>query len=142
MDQLIIKFKIRLINDPSYAAYKAIEIAKKRGFKKTRSHEIGIIVSELGTNIIKYGVEGTIEIYLIIETRGLKIIAKDKGEGISNVAFALKDNYTDSGPVFNKNGERKSESLGVGLAAIKRLSNDIAIYSTDSGSVIECIVLP
>lgn len=142
MSQPIVEFKIRENTDPMYASYKTISFVEQIGFNKKRSQEIGIIISELGTNIIKYGVEGTIEIHLLAEKNGLKIIARDNGKGIMNVAYALKDNYTDEGPVFNEDGERRSKSSGVGLAAIKRLSNDINIITTKSGSVIECIIYP
>ena len=140
MDQLIIEFKIKYNTDPVYASYKTVDISKKMGFRKTKCQEIGIIVSELGTNIIKYGVEGTITIYSTDKNHGLRIVAKDEGEGILNVAYALKDNYTDTGPIFTENGERKSKSSGLGLAAIKRLSNNIRIYTTENGSVIECTI--
>ena len=142
MSMHFMEFRIKDNTDPMYASYKVIRIVEKFGFNKKRSQEVGIIISELGTNIIKYGVEGMIEIHLLNKKNGVKIIARDKGKGILNVTYALKDNYTDSGPVFTENGERKSKSSGTGLAAIKRLSNDISISTTEEGSVIECIVYP
>lgn len=137
----IVEFKIKEKTDPAYATYKSIEIAKKLGFTKTRSQEVGIIISELGTNIIKYGVEGTIVIYITEKDNGLKISAIDNGCGILNVTFALKDNYTDQGPVY-KNGERtiRNSGSGSGLAAIKRLSNQMKIFTGENGTIVECIV--
>jgi len=142
MSEPLVEFRIKENADSMYAAYKVISIVEKFGFNKKRSQEVGIIISELGTNIIKYGVEGTIEIHLLNEKKGVKIIARDKGKGILNVTYALKDNYTDEGPVFTETGERKSKSSGTGLAAIKRLSNNVNISTTPEGSVIECIVYP
>jgi len=140
----IIEFKIKEKTDPVYASYKSIKIAEKIGFSKTKCQEVGIIISELGTNIIKYGVEGTITIYAIEENNGLKINAMDKGNGISDITLALKDNYTDQGPIYTKNGERTSRNSGSGsgsgLAAIKRLSDQLKIVSNDNGTMVECIV--
>lgn len=89
---------------------------------------IGTIVSELGTNIVKYANFGHITLEFHEDKRGLwvKVLAQDSGPGIADVGLALKDHYTTG------------KTLGLGLPGVKRMADDFSISSVpERGTRIE-----
>ncbi len=80
---------------------------------------IGTIVSELGSNIIKYAGRGQIKIAQISreDAVDVEIWAKDQGPGIVNVSLAMKDHFTTG------------NTLGLGLPGVKRMADDFMIKS-------------
>lgn len=93
---------------------------------------IGTIVSELGSNIIKYAGYGTIIVRLHEASgqRGVEILAKDDGPGIANIDLALRDSFSTG------------HSLGLGLPGVKRMSDQFTIHSApESGTLVSAIKL-
>jgi len=91
---------------------------------------IGTIVSELGSNIIKYATYGTIIASLYHEgaIQGVEILAKDDGPGIKDLDLALCDNFSTG------------QTLGLGLPGVKRMADRFSIRSTpSSGTVVSAI---
>lgn len=91
---------------------------------------VGTIVSELGSNIIKYATYGTIIANHYDEDglQGVEIIAKDDGPGIKNLDLALSDNFSTG------------QTLGLGLPGVKRMADRFYIRSTpSSGTIISAI---
>jgi serine/threonine-protein kinase RsbT len=95
-------------------------------FGRRDINRLKIVLSELGTNILKYAVKGKIIMSLVKRVDssiGMKIEAIDKGPGIFMLDKAMKDNYSTG------------KSLGLGLPGIKRLSDEFQIVSEiDSGT--------
>ncbi len=91
------------------------------GFSKISTDEILLALTEMLTNVTKYANNKarilarpwTLDERLI----GIEIIVTDQGPGIKNLSEALKDGYTTT------------KSLGLGLGAIKRLSDELEIYT-------------
>jgi anti-sigma regulatory factor (Ser/Thr protein kinase) len=113
------------IKDRSYINLikkEASKAAMEEGFSKERVGKLDIILSELISNLLKFG-KGEAELLWKMLTLngeiGIEIIAIDKGQGIHNIAQALKDGYSTAG------------TAGEGLGAIKRLSDYSEIYSQD-----------
>jgi len=94
-------------------------MAKIIGFDHNTAKMIATAVSELARNIIKYADKGKIIITPIQEDRrsGIEIICQDTGPGIPNIEQAMKDSYSSSG------------TLGLGLPGVKRMMDDLQIYS-------------
>ncbi len=96
-----------------------------RGFdaSEVRQGRINIVITELGTNIIKYAPGGMIvlRVFSCEGDAGIEILALDKGAGFADVSLALNDGYTTG------------TSPGTGLGAVKRLSDDFDIYSRPVG---------
>ncbi|KMT22000.1 ATP-binding SpoIIE family protein phosphatase [Clostridium cylindrosporum] len=94
------------------------------GFNEIEVGEISIVVNELCTNIIKHGcVEGKIKFSKInngLES-GIEIISHDKGPGIENIDEVIKDGFSSKG------------TIGGGFGAIKRLMDDMEVYSQFNG---------
>lgn len=81
---------------------------------------ISTILSELGTNIVKYAHYGrlTVECTEDRDARWVRIEAQDDGPGIKDIGLALKDHYTTG------------NSLGLGLPGVKRMADKLSINST------------
>ncbi len=93
---------------------------------------VGTIVSELGSNIIKYATYGTIIASLYDEDgqQGVEIIAKDDGPGINNIDLALRDSFSTG------------HTLGLGLPGVKRMADRFSIRSApSSGTIVSAIKL-
>src|ERR1044071_1124775 len=91
------------------------------GFNERQMAELEIVIKELGTNALKFA-RGTARLYYAcaderFEPRGIEIIYVDKGPGIEDTAMAISDGYSTTG------------SLGAGLGAVKRMSDEFYIYS-------------
>jgi len=101
-------------SDVKYAVNRSIKTAKNLGFTSRKINEIAIIVSELSRNIIKYASTGTITVNLITNCnkKGLEVIAEDYGPGIKDINLAMKEGYSSTG------------TLGMGLSAIKNMSDE------------------
>lgn len=95
------------------------KIAEGIGFDANRLAEVEIVISEITSNIIKHTPGGSILVKHIIKDKleGIEIISIDKGPGMSNALMMLKD------------GVSTTKTLGQGLGAIKRLSDNFDIYS-------------
>lgn len=94
-------------------------LAEGVGFKGHRLGELEIIIAELTSNLIKHTPKGG---YLLVRTittepQGIEIISIDGGPGMRLASEMMKD------------GKSTTKTLGQGLGAIKRLSNEFDIYS-------------
>ena len=94
--------------------------AKAIGFGAVDQARITTAISELARNIYLYARAGEVTIERISEEDkvGLRIIAADKGPGISNLKKVMEDGYSTSG------------GLGAGLPGVKRLMDTMDIQST------------
>lgn len=110
------------IDDRSYVAFVKREIHSQllaSQFTKTAVGEIDIIVSELTSNLIKHAGSGELlyRMYNVNDVSILEIISIDQGPGMADVQRMMKD------------GVSTTNTLGQGLGAIQRLSNNFHVYS-------------
>lgn len=104
--------------DVYLAMEEAEKLANEIGFDSVSSIKIKTAVSELGRNILKYAVQGRVEMsYLDKPKKGIKIQFVDNGPGIKDVNSALKDNYSSGG------------TLGLGLPGVRRMMDEFEIES-------------
>ena len=95
------------------------------------SGRVALVVTELGTNLIKHANGGELFIgpACSSSTPGIEVIALDKGRGITNVGASLSDGFSTAG------------SPGTGLGAIRRASNSFDLYSAPAaGTVLSATV--
>lgn len=99
-----------------------------KGISQVNRSMIITILSELGTNILKYATRGRLRVKFIESTRfsEIEITADDRGPGIPDVELALKDFYSTGG------------TLGLGLSGVKRMSDRFKVHSTHQGTSIVC----
>lgn len=105
----------------------AIALANTSGLDGTRAAELGIVVTELGKNLLKHAGNGD----LLIQRRSgggvdvIEVLAYDRGPGMADVTRCMADGYSTAG------------TPGNGLGAVRRLSDEFDIYSRPgSGTIV------
>lgn len=95
------------------------KLASELGFSTSEQALIATAISELARNMIQYARGGEVVMGQTQEgiTRGLTVVARDKGPGIADLLWAMGDGHSSSG------------GLGLGLPGSKRLMDDFAIES-------------
>ncbi len=115
----IISLPIDHESDIGICRRKGVALSKQMGFDNVKQGEIAILISELGTNVLKHGGgKGKIVISQIEneqKKKAIEIWCCDSGNGIPDLQNALVDGFS------------KKNSLGIGLGAITRLSDEIEI---------------
>jgi anti-sigma regulatory factor (Ser/Thr protein kinase) len=110
------------VSDPTHpgaARRAALRSAELIGMGETECGNVAIVVTEMATNVVKHAQRGK----LIVDhlryngTRGMRVLALDKGPGILDVGEALRDGHSTAG------------TAGEGLGAIRRLATQFEIYS-------------
>src|SRR5690349_13136362 len=83
------------------------------------SGRVAIVATELATNVLRHGGGGELLVQAIPGSTGMarEIIAIDRGPGMSNLQECLRDGYSSGA------------TLGTGLGAVKRLSDEFDIAS-------------
>jgi anti-sigma regulatory factor (Ser/Thr protein kinase) len=105
----------------------AVRLGQLLGLTESRVGDIGIVATELGSNLHKHAIDG---LALVRAVRrggqgGVEIVATDKGPGMVDLSRSAVDGHSTSG------------TLGIGLGAVTRLSSELDIYSRpDRGTVI------
>lgn len=77
------------------------------------------MLSELGTNLVKYADRGTIEVFRREDELGvsIQIDARDRGPGIADIGLATSDHYSTGG------------TLGLGLPSVRRMADEFEVTS-------------
>ena len=104
----------------------AQRLGKECGFDEKRLGDLGIVVTEIATNLYRHAKRGEVLLRKLEENGvlGLEALSLDRGPGIAEVSKCLEDGYSTAG------------TAGNGLGAIKRLSTAFDIYSTPQGTAL------
>ena len=131
-------FRIDHVVDTFAARRGARELATALGFDRRAATEIAIAVSELGSNIIKYGVRGRVTVEAIDDAErgvGIRIVATDHGPPFCDFATALRDGFNDRGPLDPVTFLAR-HGIGAGLGAVTRFTDTIALEPAPDGKSI------
>lgn len=118
---------------PGSVRRRAMELAEQLGLSDTRVGEIGIVATELASNLLKHAQEGAIVLRVLRDGAlgGLEIVALDRGPGMRDVSGVFEDGRSTSG------------TLGIGLGAVHRLATTYDIHSTaGSGTIVTATFWP
>jgi anti-sigma regulatory factor (Ser/Thr protein kinase) len=120
---------IRESLDVFTARRRARVLAASIGFAPAPSLEIAIVVSELGTNILKYGVRGEIRVRKTEPPSppGIEVVAEDEGPPLADIELAVRDGYGDRGPIDPERWLGRG-GIGAGLGAVIRLSDSFEYH--------------
>lgn len=105
----------------------AVELARAQGLGETDLGRAALVATELATNLVKYGKNGTVTLdsFRDAASAGLQLIAADDGPGFPDFDASRRDGHSTGG------------SLGIGLGAIMRASDLFDTYSRiDHGTAI------
>lgn len=106
-------------DEPEAARGAAAALGRRIGLSEQRTGELVLAVAEIGTNLRKHAEEGTLLLRVLrtADVAGVELLAIDSGPGIADVALALRD------------GESSTGTLGIGLGAVRRLSDAFELHS-------------
>jgi anti-sigma regulatory factor (Ser/Thr protein kinase) len=125
-----------------YAARQAVEtLAARLGFQRREQQELAIVVSELCSNIIKYGIRGSVELEPVNDRThgaGVSIVARDVGPPFRDLGMALQDGCDDRGPI-DPSVMLKRSGLGIGLGAVVRLTDGLDVQQQREGKEIRAV---
>jgi RNA polymerase sigma factor (sigma-70 family) len=95
------------------------EVAAKLGLAKVELTTLATAVSEIVRNIVRFADHGEVVVDLIEEDgrRGIRVVARDVGPGITDLTAAMQDGYSTY------------RGLGIGLPGAKRLTDEFDIAS-------------
>ncbi len=111
-----ISVPIRAEHDVVRARTLGKDMAKQLGFSEVSQTKVATAVSELARNIFQYAGTGEIRIRRIEgKRRGIEVVARDQGPGISDPALILSGQY------------RSKWGMGAGLRGTKRLVDEFEL---------------
>jgi anti-sigma regulatory factor (Ser/Thr protein kinase)/serine/threonine protein phosphatase PrpC len=101
------------------AASRARDFAASLGFAEPHCEQIALVVTELGTNLVRHAHGGMVKLSEVQDSGriGIQVETEDSGPGIPDIERAMTDGFTTGG------------SLGFGLGTVNRLMDDLEIYS-------------
>ncbi|MCP4543829.1 MAG: SpoIIE family protein phosphatase [Chloroflexi bacterium] len=113
------RVSIRHDTDVVVACQKGRTLAAQVGLSDNDQVIVTIAISEVASNIIRYANTGEIILEPVLQDdkRGIVIIARDEGPGITDVKQALQDGYSTGG------------GLGLGLSGARRLMDEFEIVT-------------
>ena len=102
------------------ARQKGRELAAASGLSTTEQTLVATAISEIARNIVVYARRGEVVLAALEDhgRRGVQVVARDEGPGISNPELAMRDGYSSS------------NSLGMGLPGARRLMDEFELSST------------
>jgi serine/threonine-protein kinase RsbT len=106
------------------------QVANLHGFSAVCTAQLVTSISELGYNLLFHSRSGgqiVVDIVKEITSYGLKLTCTDSGPGIECLEKAMSDGFSTNG------------GLGGGLPGVRRLMDDFAIRSDNTGTHIECV---
>jgi anti-sigma regulatory factor (Ser/Thr protein kinase) len=132
-------FEIADASGVAFARRGASDAAQKSALNETDSGRLALIVTEATTNILKHAQHGELLVRELSAPAqgggaqsapgGVEVLALDRGPGIADVRRAFDDGRSTAG------------TPGTGLGAIRRLSDEISIYSQPGlGTIVRAIV--
>jgi len=97
----------------------AMALASRLGFNETDRGKVGIVLSEVATNLVKHAKDGKLILQTLEQDQigGIEILALDKGPGIRNLSECMRDGFSTTG------------TPGTGLGACLRLCDLFEIHS-------------
>jgi anti-sigma regulatory factor (Ser/Thr protein kinase) len=128
-----VSYAVRQASDVGHVRRELGCIAGTVGFDETLKGRVAIIVTEMGTNLVRHAGGGEVIINTVQspESLGLEILSLDKGKGIADREKCMSDGFSTGG------------SPGTGLGAIRRLSTHFDFFShRDLGTAILSTVWP
>lgn len=127
------RYQIRESHDVFTARRAGRALATSLGFGRREAEELVIVVSELATNIVKYGIRGDITLEPMHDESlgiGIRVTARDIGPPFASLEHALKDGWSDKGPIDPLLLTRRG-GIGAGLGAVVRFSDAFEYLPAD-----------
>lgn len=104
----------------------ASSVAAEAGLSEAARSDVGIVVTELATNVLRHAGQGMLLIRQLEGAGGgIEVLCLDAGPGMRDPAACMADGYSTAG------------SMGTGLGAIRRLAHGFDLYTMpDRGTAV------
>jgi len=125
-----IAFHIGEPSEIASARRAACNLARMLGFNEIVVGQVAIVVTEAGTNIVKYARDGEILLRKAVRfdgAVGIEILALDAGPGMSFLSHSMRDGTSTAG------------TYGIGLGAMERLADQFHIYTAPRQGTVICM---
>lgn len=121
--------KLRIASEADVAGAMRVGrlLAAEAGLSVVEAQHLATAVSEVATNAWRYARGGEVELEPVEHDgrRGVRVVVRDRGPGIADVAAALSDGLSTGG------------SLGFGLPGARRLMDEFEMHSAiGAGTVV------
>lgn len=122
--------EVKKEQDTIFLRNRVKECATKTGMGLVNQTKLITAASELVRNMLRYAGNGTVQVETVSKGResGIRLVFKDNGPGIADIALSMKDGYSTG------------KSLGLGLPGAKRLVSEFDIQSTPGKGTIITII--
>lgn len=97
----------------------AARLGAELGWGEKESGRLALVVTELGTNLLRHAVRGRMLIAMRSALEDVEVVCIDDGPGITDVDRSMQDGVSTG-----------SGSPGTGLGAVRRLSTSFAMHSS------------
>jgi anti-sigma regulatory factor (Ser/Thr protein kinase) len=121
--------EVREALDVFHARRRVRELCSSVGFPRQAALELELVASELCTNILKYGVRGSLHVrHACDPDRGVfvEIVARDEGPPFHDLESALRDGCDDRGPI-DPGALTRRGGLGTGLGTVMRFTHTLTV---------------
>jgi anti-sigma regulatory factor (Ser/Thr protein kinase) len=111
------------------------QLCGRVGFPHQAGRELELVASELCTNILKYGIRGSLRLrHLRDPHRGefIEVVAEDEGPQFHDLESALADGCDDRGPIDPAAFTRR-RGLGTGLGTVVRFTHALSVEPAPVG---------
>ena len=104
----------------------AARMAEEAQLGETERGAVGVVVTELASNLSKYATNGRILLQVLRRSSGacVEVLAIDSGPGMLDVERCLRDGFSTSG------------TPGTGLGAVRRMATEFDIHSTPGAGTV------
>ncbi len=123
-DQGATRMRVKSEPDVTRTVMEATRYCREVGLSEVDAQAVSTAVSELSRNILKYADSGEILLKSVLSgtSRGVIVVARDRGPGIADIEAAMCDHFSSSG------------TLGLGLPGVRRMMDDFTIESVPGQS--------
>lgn len=108
------------------ARRRGLLMAEKLGFDEVRCGEFALLITEVSRNVLRHAQAGQTILMGLKNPHGsvARVLALDKGPGITDIARAMNDGYSTGG------------TMGGGLGAMKRMAAALEIFTSQNGTIV------
>lgn len=123
--------QVATLGDVGEARRFAVALGGATGLSESLRSDVGIVVTELATNLVRHGGGGQLILRPLGQGGGIEMLGVDQGPGMASIAECLRDGYSSAG------------SLGSGLGAIQRIGTEFDLFSAPGqGTVVMVRIAP
>lgn len=122
-------------SDGPLCAVIAEDFARQSGLSRIACQALATSVAELVGNALRHAGAGELTLRRIgVPVSAVEVVVCDQGPGIADVELAMTDGWS-RGRLLEPHAPR-TDGLGMGLGAVRRLMDELSIASSHAGTTV------